>query len=213
LKQRNATMTEFRAAATEFLMTRVSDSIQREAERQVSALFPPHGQIPPDLITVHIRWGDKARESKLVPIERYIDAVNEIVSLRQAVPSTNASTESRSTVAPVHIYLASEDPDAVNSFLSHRMPYWKVYIDRYFTELAVKYRSPVYNGPNHMALQLRGLPGRLALASLLVAAEANEYILTTSSNWSRLMNEIRLNILNPRCGDCTRMLDLHPGQG
>jgi hypothetical protein len=46
----------------------------------------------------------------------------------------------------------------------------------------------------------------------LVAMEANDFVLTTGSNWSRLMNEIRINILNPRCNDCTTMIDLKRGE-
>jgi hypothetical protein len=47
---------------------------------------------------------------------------------------------------------------------------------------------------------------------LLVALEANYFVLTTASNWSRLMNELRKNVLDPSCGDCTRMIDLRPGE-
>ena len=49
---------EWRAASTEYLFQRVSPIIIQEAQRQAGLLFEG-GIAPPDLITVHIRWGDK----------------------------------------------------------------------------------------------------------------------------------------------------------
>jgi hypothetical protein len=48
--------------------------------------------------------------------------------------------------------------------------------------------------------------------SLLVAMEANYFVLTTASNWSRLMNELRKNFVEPRCNNCTLMVDLKYGE-
>jgi hypothetical protein len=63
-----------------------------------------------------------------------------------------------------------------------------------------------------LAKKLKGRPGLVALASVLVAMQADDYVLTTKSNWSRLINELRKNVLDPRCGDCTRLVDLAPGE-
>ena len=52
----------------------------------------------------------------------------------------------------------------------------------------------------------------MALGSLLVAMEANDFVLTTASNWSRLMDELRKNVLEPRMANGTIMVDLRPGQ-
>ena len=54
-----------------------------------------------------------------------------------------------------------------------------------------------------MAIQLDGRPGLVVLGSLLLAIEANNFLLTTANNCSRLMNEVRTNVLGPRCGNCT----------
>lgn len=56
--------------------------------------------------------------------------------------------------------------------------------------------------------ETKGRAGLLTLASLLVAMEANDYVLTTTSNWSRLMDELRSAILDGKCKNCTRMIDL-----
>jgi len=39
----------------------------------------------------------------------------------------------------------------------------------------------------------------IALASFVVTTEANGFILTLASNWSRMMNELRKNVVDPRC--------------
>ena len=52
-----------RMAGIEYLFTRVTPLLQKEAQRQLELVFPS-GVVPKDLITVHIRWGDKDREMK-----------------------------------------------------------------------------------------------------------------------------------------------------
>ena len=46
-----------------------------------------------------------------------------------------------------------------------------------------------------MAKAQKGAPGLATLASLLIAMEANDFFLTTASNWSRLMDLLRGFIL------------------
>jgi hypothetical protein len=236
LRKLNVTKSDFRAAVTEFLFTRVSPLVYREAHRQLRLLLSPNALSPishpetesqylqsayPHLVTVHIRWGDKANETRLVPIQEYVGAVKRLVSSRisaqqsSSVESLGLAGQPESYSADkedVRIFLATEDPQAVREFMEAKPSHWTVYVDRFYTELSASSRVDAYNGANHMALKLRGKPGLVALASLLVAAEANDYVLTTSSNWSRLINEIRQNIVNPRCGDCTRVIDLQPGE-
>jgi hypothetical protein len=69
------------------------------------------------------------------------------------------------------------------------------------------------NGAPKMSKGLNGTAGRITLGSLLVAMEANDFVSTTASNWSRLMNELRKSILDSRCGNCTHMIDLRPPKG
>ena len=202
--QMNGGIRSIRSATTEFLFTRVSTFVQEEGERQLNQVFRTTS-VPHNLITIHIRWGDKADEMKLIPITKYIDAVYEILEQRRRnrVDSSDG----------VHIFLATEDPEALRQFQAAAPNDWNIYIDQYHTELLPhRKESTVYNGIPQMAKELSGRPGLIALGSLLVAMEANDYILTTSSNWSRLMNEIRISIVNPRCNKCTTMIDLNPGE-
>ena len=196
-----------RAAATEFLFTRVSALVFAEAQRQLQRVFHHSYRVPEHLITVHIRWGDKSDEMALVPIAKYIDAVQQILDRRQPDSLTRSG---------VHVFLSTEDPEAYSQFLQAAPDYWNIYVDEYFYELLPHRKTTanasMYNSIPQMAQALHGRPGILALGSLLVAMEANDFVLTTASNWSRLMNEIRLNIINPRCNNCTTMIDLKHGE-
>jgi hypothetical protein len=184
------------AATTEYLFRNVSHVVIEEAERQLNVVFPS-GKVPKDLIVVHIRWGDKGKEMERVPIWEYLDGVRTI--LQQRGVSDNRDE-------PVHIYLATEDRDAVREFKAAVPPNWNVYVDHYF-EAMLPYRSSRDEGAfqtnNANAERTKGKSGLIALGSLLVAMEANGFVLTTKSNWSLLMNELRENVMEPRCHGCT----------
>jgi hypothetical protein len=196
------TKSQLRASATEFLFGHVSPLVVQEAERQLALVFEKAGQVPKDLITVHIRWGDKEREMQLVPIYKYIQAIQRVLRDR---PKSSTSNNDKT----VNIFLATEDPQAVQEFQNLAPSEWNIYVDQYYTDM-LPYRVSEYNGSPKMAAQLNGRTGLVALGSLLVAMEANDFILTTASNWSRLFNELRKSIVNPRCYDCTTMADLRP---
>jgi len=194
-------VSEIRAATTEFLFTRVSRAVQQEAERQLQLVFPLG--VPNDLTMVHIRWGDKEDEMKLRPISDYVQAAQQIVQQQQQ--------HHKKEKEQVHIFLATEDPRAVVEFHNAAPRHWNIYVDEYFREM-LPHRQVTYNGSPIMSEQLGGRPGLVALGSLLVAMEANCFVLTSASNWSRLMNELRKNVIDPRCGNCTRMIDLKYGE-
>ena len=190
-----------RAAATEFLFTRVSRVVQQEAERQLALVFNEAGAVPKDLITVHIRWGDKVQhEMTRVRISQYIQAVSEILAQRE------------NRTGPVNIFLASEDPAAVKEFTQEAPKNWKIYLDQFYVEY-LPHRRDKYSYFVKAAGQLKGRIGLLAIGSLLVSLEANDYVLTTASNWSRMINELRKSILNPRCNNCTKLIDLRKSRG
>lgn len=227
-----------RAATTEYLFTRVSDIVQKEGERQLNIVFGGNGRsdrkrnVPKNLITVHIRWGDKDGEMKLVPIQNYTNAVHQILEKRKTKRNTRRNKNMNDRFLPtdtmaantmdnnnnsdddgtVHILLATEDPEAVKQFLSVKPKDWNVYLDQYYTEM-LPYRMEMGNVFNVNSLyashkSINGRNGLIALGSLLVALEANDFVLTTASNWSRLINELRKNVVDPRCNNCTTMIDL-----
>jgi hypothetical protein len=203
-----ASKPNLRAAVVEYLFSHVSELVVREADRQASLVFreAPGGKAPHDLITVHIRWGDKGKEMKLVPIQDYITAVHKILKQRQAASTTESGPPSS---LKANILLATEDPAVVEEFQKRMPSTWRVYVDQYFYDM-LPHRIAEYNGSPKMSALLEGKPGLKALGSLLVCMEANDFVLTTESNWSRLMNELRKSILDPRCNTCTTMIDLRP---
>ena len=192
----NASFSDVRASGIEYLFSHTGSVVIQEAESQLKEVFGDNVPLPSQLITVHIRWGDKKAEMELLPIEKYIAAV-------QTLASTKNLTGSK-----VHIFLASEDPLAVQRFQkAAKVHQWKVFVDAYFQDFSdVPHQG--YGGNTKMSKSLQGQPGLVALASLLVALQANNFVLTTQSNWSRLINELRKNILDPRCDSCSQLIDL-----
>jgi hypothetical protein len=189
----------FRAAATEFVFSRLSNVVITEARRQLNAIFGSSG-IPSNLIVVHVRWGDKVMEAHLMPIDDYISAVKRLVRERK--------------IDSVHVLLCTEDPKGVVAFKEAAPTSWNIYLDHFYTELLPyrENREVSYNLPSFIAMELKGKPGLWALGSLLVAMEANHFVLSTTSNWARLMNELRKNVLDPHCGNCTSLIDLGEGE-
>ncbi len=187
-----------RTAMTEYLFSNVSPLVVQEATRQLQAVFP-NGTVPSNLITIHVRWGDKQVEMELISIEYYIKATKHVVKEKH--------------IDNVSILLCTEDPAAVHAFTSRMPKNWKVYLDQFYSNM-LPYRAKEL-GTNDIGdtslTVLKGKAGLWALGSMLVAMEANIFILTTASNWSRLMNELRKGIVNPRCKDCTTMVDLSYG--
>ena len=184
----------WQAAATEYLFQRVSPIVIQEAQRQIGIIFGAE-KVPDDLITVHIRWGDKFWEMDLPPIEEYFDAI------RQLLPP-GATT--------ANIYLATEDPKALNETLAKKPDGWNIYYDITLNEIDL-FRPRKGNRASWATKTTKGRAGLVALGSLLVAMEANKFVLTTKSNWSSMMNHLRMQIIDPRCNKCTKMIDLRPG--
>ena len=188
--------------------------------------------VPPDLITVHLRWGDKFFEMDLVSIEEYVRAILDMLEIIQDNHNDQIHSNNRSetnnegyyynpidNTTRADIYLASEDPNAVSEFIQYTQQYypnWNIYVDRTITELN-DFRPNVGNRASWTTKNTNGRAGLIALGSLLVSMESRYYILTTGSNWSRIMNELRINVIQKRCCEknhknCTHMIDLRPGE-
>jgi hypothetical protein len=193
-------LNEFRASSIEYLFQKVSPLVLQEAERQVGLLFGPKGT-PEDLITLHIRWGDKFWEMPnraLVAIQTYMEAVSTLLHQQYGHNRT------------ANIYLATEDPTAYQEFKDATPHGWNVFYDLTVDELS-RFRPSRGNRASYAAKNSKGRVGLASFASMLVAMEAKLFVLTTRSNWSRMINYLRMNIIDPRCGNCTRMVDLVAG--
>jgi hypothetical protein len=109
--------------------------------------------------------------------------------------------------------LATEDQNAIREFKAALPPHWNVYVEHYFKEM-LPYQSLGDEGKwtnnNANAERSKGKSGLITLGSLLVAIETNDFVITARSNWSLLMNELRENVVEPRCQGCTQIVDLRP---
>ena len=72
------------------------------------------------------------------------------------------------------------------------------------------YRQTGFGGNAKMTKAQRGTPALAGLASLLIAMEANDFVLTTASNWSRLMNDLCRFIVQQHFS--TTVIDLRPNR-
>jgi hypothetical protein len=201
----------FRAAATEYLFQQVSPLVIQEAKRQVGVVFASNdGVVPDDLVTVHVRWGDKFWEMDLPPIEEYIQAIHNLTQYPANGPR-DARQFATNETSRLNVYLATEDPKAYDAFMQAKPEEWTVYADITLMEINA-FRPHKGNRASWATRNTKGRAGLVALGSLLVAMEANRFILTTKSNWSTLMNHLRTNVIDPRCRNCTTMIDLRPGE-
>jgi hypothetical protein len=196
-KANKSVLHDFRAASTEYLFQRLSPLVIEEAERQVGLLFGPDGA-PDDLITVHIRWGDKFWEMKLAVLSEYIEAVSNLLHQEFGHNKT------------ANIYVATEDPKVYQEFQNATPAGWRIYFDLTVEELS-KFRPKRGNRASHMSKNSKGRAGLAGFGSILVAMEARFFVLTSQSNWSRLINHLRMQVIDPRCNECTKMIDLRPG--
>jgi hypothetical protein len=99
----------------------------------------------------------------------------------------------------VHVLLCTEDPIAANAFRNAADPSWTIYLDHFDTQYLPyrKDREVIYNVPSLITIELNGKPGLWALGSLLVAMEANYFVMMMKSNWARVMNELREECRRP----------------
>ena len=94
---RNEWRLPFRAAFIEYLFsTGLTDIVKNEAIRQIKDVFGS-STVPKNIITVHLRWGNKGLEAPLLGIEAYRKGIESLVNKKNAGERIN-------------IYLATEDP-------------------------------------------------------------------------------------------------------
>jgi hypothetical protein len=181
---------EWRKAGTEFLFRHVSPLLLQEAERQIGIVFAnnvPRSEervsVPSNMIVVHVRWGDKGKEMKLRSIDEYILATRQLVEARRERQRPNsARAAKRKDDETVHIYVATEDPEAAVAFTAKADPNWKIYLDLFGSELGAFRRVGPWNHASDSARMSKGRAGLLALGSLFI---------------------------DPWCGNCTNMVDLN----
>ncbi|XRB07598.1 hypothetical protein NFJ02_32g81490 [Pycnococcus provasolii] len=184
----------YRAVAVEFLFHHPANWLRKLVCDSWSEVYGFEDAPSPDeLVTVHIRWGDKHVEMKLLDVEEYAQAV-------ETLQKRHASLQQRMSV-----FLVTEDESALDAFttLASRKG-WRLF--SYGKSLAPLAKE-------HMASTANKLPerrlGAHSLVSLYLSLHARYYVLTTRSNWSLLIDELRRSRVEPSCGGkCTDVIDL-----
>lgn len=171
-------------AALEYLFAHLGRPVLDRAQSAMSSVFG--GSVPSELITLHMRWGDKITETGINPVGDYIEAVQTMQS--RCKTSTNATQ---------HIFVTTEDRAALDSFVgavkTQALP-WKIYA----WDQSIIQDSRVQSGigptpmaPPQLAQRSDGSLGITSLAALLLAVEAKYYVLSPNSNWGHLINEVQ----------------------
>ena len=145
----------------------------------------PAGGMPP-CITVHVRHGDKGTEMALHPLSDYMDAVERMRKEYPAVSGINT------------IMLSTEDEhviDETRQYSAYRF---------IFTE------HPRHNefSPMEQAKRIGYNETLNSFINLELSMLCQGFVLTTGSNWSRLLDELRLT----RGKWNTPVIDIEPGQ-
>lgn len=138
------------------------------------------------LVSVHIRWGDKGDEMKsaggLQPVEAYIDGVRKLT---------------RDDPRPVNVFLMSESNNAIRLFRDAAPVQWNVLtydaaVNPLTRQLNVTMEKSV--DPKKHA---RSDPeaGWHAVIALILTMQADKIVITSGSNWSRLIEELCMESL------------------
>ena len=147
----------------------------RELERRRIAIFDGGAAIEPGTISVHVRHGDKWKESKLASDETFLQKTEELL-LRQP------------DVLKRKIFLSTEDPNTVKFFAN-------------LSDWSVQYTNVTRDGsdPNMSPEQFASRIGWTeeflnSLLSLQLALECDGFVGMIGSNWNRLIDELRSTI-------------------
>ena len=144
-------------------------------EERKTQIFPAH-TIPQGSIAVHVRHGDKWVEVEPVDDNRYMKVV---ASLQAEAPKELGLTH--------NIYLSTEDEDTVKSF--QQFSGWNVS----FTHVQ-RFTDP-HLSPQNIAGSIGRANEMLnSLVSLDLALQCDAFVMTLSSNWCRLIDELRATV-------------------
>ena len=175
--------TNIHSDVTEYMFSQVNPAVVDLVEKEALKIFGRNGA-PEKMITVHIRWGDKAHEmgGSLVSMDQYVAAVKYFIK--------------KHGLSTVSIFLTTEDPRAATLFKTHDTVLknkWTIY----------EYTSAISpNKATHTpALDAKASKGKFGLISLIVlllSMESQYFVLTTASNWSVLMQSLVISVVNQR---------------
>ena len=172
----------WRAVSTAYTVRPNKQTLLAIEERR-QQIFPEL-TIPLGTIAVHVRHGDKWTEVESVDDKQYMTVLE----------SLKAQTSSESLKR--NIYLSTEDAETVRNFQHFRG--WNVSFTR-----VQRFTDPQLS-PEGIASRIGKANEMLnSLVSLDLALQCDAFVMTLSSNWCRLIDELRATV---RCkADCPFM--------
>ena len=140
----------------------------------------PYGDVPRGTISVHVRRGDKARESELRSDEEFLAEADAIL-----LESRKRGGSGVPTLAPA-VYLSTEDVLTEAFFLRSNFIVTATHVPRFHTSSV----------PVIQAAKARGYDPELAdsFVSLKLALQCDAFVGQLSSNWVRLIDELRSTV-------------------
>lgn len=164
----------WRAQSVAFLI-RPNAKLYAEMDARKSVLFP--NTIDRGTISCHIRHGDKWIETQLVEDTVYVKAIEHVYQ-RGNYEGSHLGR---------NVFLSTEDPESVKHFLG--LKHWKTsYLDiprkPDHTKTTVEYAKEL--GPAHDMIH--------SMINLDLALQCDAWVGTLSSNWCRLIDELRSTV-------------------
>ncbi|BDA47771.1 hypothetical protein COCOBI_11-0280 [Coccomyxa sp. Obi] len=145
----------------------------------------PGRQIKRGTISVHVRHGDKHTESPSIPDEAYLAQAKQM-RRSGALDRTGTLGQGRAE-SNTAIFLSTEDPSTIEFFA--RQPLWDV------SYANVTRKPDVSRSTLSYVAEIGGYEEMLnSLVNLDLALECDAWIGTLSSNWCRLIDELRATV-------------------
>jgi len=157
----------WRAQASKYL-TRPSQNTIDIVAREQRKVFPPDGVIPHPIVSMHVRHGDKYAETAEKPFSEYMKIFQEFAARHNIV----------------HVYLGTEDPAVIEEALNNYTQYKFYYID---TQTTRNNKSPMDTVQINGGADLMNV----SLSNLYIQIQGDVFMGTRSSNWCRLIDEVR----------------------
>jgi len=197
-----------RYGAIVFLLRYLPAHVIQTACAAQAALFGGFVPEHKDLITVHMRRGDKCIgvDSGANSTIRHCEM--HYISAQHFIEQVKAIVERKRIAAP-SIFLTTEDRGAIEEFIAlakAQQPHWRV--DYY--ERAVLPSNTASPGVEVMKTPeaKRGEAALPSLVALVLSLEADSYILTRRSDWSVNIDALRQGRIDHICHGCTDVVDL-----
>jgi hypothetical protein len=181
-------ISNWRAVSTSFLWrpnARFSEFLHKAFVR----IFGGDGTPPGRAFAIHVRHGDKGREMKLHPLSEYLD---EAEKLKQnytfAFPSRCSTASLPADISPIYRYLQKSDVVLLSTEDDQVVREAEAWNEAHPT--TTQWQFIYLNDPkqnNHYSAPMARW--HFVNAYLLAAAEA--FVMTTGSNWCRIINEMR----------------------